>query len=80
MKLHSLQIDGFKRIQSTKIFFGDATFLIGPNNAGKSTVLKAIEWLLSAKKAIPSFEYFSVIDDETGETKPAVDTITLGTR
>ncbi len=77
MKLHSLQIDGFKRIQSTKILFGDATFLIGPNNAGKSTVLKAIEWLLSAKKAIPSPEYFSVVDDETGETKPAVDTITL---
>lgn len=77
MKLHSLQIDGFKRIQSTNILFGDATFLIGPNNAGKSTVLKAIEWLLSAKKAIQSSEYFSVIDDETGETKPAVDTITL---
>ncbi|WP_018410676.1 ATP-binding protein [Methyloversatilis thermotolerans] len=77
MKLHSLQIDGFKRIQSTKIFFGDATFLIGPNNAGKSTVLKAIEWLLSAKKAIPSSEYFSIVDEETGETKPAVNTITL---
>lgn len=77
MKLHSLKIDGFKRIQSTEILFGDATFLIGPNNAGKSTALKAIEWLLSAKKAIPSYEYFSVIDDETGETKPAVDTITL---
>ena len=69
MKLHSLQIDGFKRIQSTKILFGDATFLIGPNNAGKSTVLKAIDWLLSAKKVIPSSEYFSVIDDETGEAK-----------
>lgn len=77
MKLHSLQIDGFKRIQSTKIFFGDATFLIGQNNAGKSTVLKAIEWLLSAKKVIPSSEYFSVVDNETGETKPAVNTITL---
>jgi putative ATP-dependent endonuclease of the OLD family len=77
MKLHSLQIEGFKRIQSTKIFFGEATFLIGPNNAGKSTVLKAIEWLLSAKKAIPSSEYFSIVDKETGETKPAVDTITL---
>lgn len=77
MKLYSLQIHGFKRIQSTKILFGDATFLIGPNNAGKSTVLKSIEWLLSAKKAIPSSEYFSVIDDETGETKPAVDTIIL---
>jgi predicted ATPase len=77
MKLHSLQIDGFKRIQSTKILFGDATFLIGQNNAGKSTVLKAVEWLLSAKKAIPSSEYFSVVDGETGETRPTVDTITL---
>lgn len=77
MKLHSLKIDGYKRIQSVKLLFGDATFLIGPNNAGKSTVLKAIEWLLSAKKTIPSSEYFSVVDGETGETKPVVDTITL---
>jgi putative ATP-dependent endonuclease of OLD family len=77
MKLHSLQIDAFKRIQSTKILFGDATFLIGPNNAGKSTVLKAIEWLLSAKKAIPSSEYYSIVDKDTGETKPAINTITL---
>ncbi|WP_374497583.1 ATP-dependent nuclease [Vogesella indigofera] len=77
MKLHSLHIEGFKRIQSTKILFGDATFLIGPNNAGKSTALKAIEWLLSAKKSIPSSEYFSIVDNETGETKPAIDTITL---
>lgn len=77
MKLHSLKIIGFKRIESAEILFGDATFLIGPNNAGKSTVLKAIEWLLSAKKQIPSPEYFSVVDKETGETKPAVDTIVL---
>lgn len=77
MKLYSLKIDGFKRIQSTKIHFADATFLIGPNNSGKSTVLKAIEWLLSAKKVIPSPEYFSIADEETGETKPVVDTITL---
>lgn len=77
MKLHSLKIDGFKRIQSAKILFGDATFLIGPNNAGKSSVLKAIEWLLSAKKTIPSPEYYSIVDEETGETKPAVDTIIL---
>ncbi len=77
MKLHSLQIAGFKRIKSAQILFGDATFLIGPNNAGKSTVLKAIDWLLSQKKSIPSSDYFSVVDSETGETKPAVDTITL---
>ena len=77
MKLHSLKIEGFKRIKAAKLVFGDATFLIGPNNAGKSTSLKAIEWLLSAKKTIPSSEYYSIVDEETGETKPAVDTITF---
>jgi putative ATP-dependent endonuclease of the OLD family len=77
MKLYSLKIKGFKRIKEATIQFGDATFLIGSNNGGKSTTLKAIEWLLSGKKTIPSTEYHSVIDDETGETKPAVDTIIL---
>lgn len=77
MKLHSLKISGFKRIEHSEILFGEATFLIGPNNAGKSTVLKAIEWLLSAKKTIPSQEYFSIVDEDSGETKPAVDTIVL---
>ncbi len=77
MKLHSLKINGFKRIESAEILFGDATFLIGPNNAGKSSVLKAIEKLLSATKTISSQEYFSIIDEETGETKPSVDTIVL---
>lgn len=40
-------------------------------------LLKAIEWLLSAKKVIPSSEYFSIVDEDTGETKPAGNTITL---
>lgn len=77
MKLHSLKIIGFKRIESAEFIFGDATFLIGPNNAGKSTVLKAIECLLSGKKTIPSQEYFSIVDEDTGETKPSVNTIVL---
>ena len=77
MKLYSLAIEGFRRVAKTEILFGDATFLIGENNAGKSTILKAIEYLLSGKKIIPSQEYYSVIDDETGETKPAVNIIKL---
>ena len=77
MKIHRLKIQGFKRIEDAEILFGDATFLIGANNAGKSTILKAIELLLSAKKQIPSQEYYSTIDEETGETKLAVDKITL---
>lgn len=77
MKIHRLKIQGFKRIEDAEIIFGEATFLIGANNAGKSTILKAIELLLSTKKQIPSQEYYSTIDGETGETKPTVDTITL---
>jgi predicted ATPase len=77
MKLHSLKIKGFRRLRSATIIFGDATFLIGANNVGKSSVFQAIEYLLSAKKTIPSFEYYSVIDEETGETKPAVTEIIL---
>ena len=69
MKLHKLSISGFKRIHSANIEFGDATFLIGANNAGKSSVLKAIEWLLSDKKRMDSECYCSEIDAETGENK-----------
>jgi putative ATP-dependent endonuclease of the OLD family len=77
MKIFSLAIKGFRRVAETEIYFGDATFLIGANNSGKSTILKAIEYLLSGKKTIPSQEYYSVIDEDTGETKPAVNTIVL---
>ena len=77
MKIYSLAIEGFRRVAKTEILFGDATFLIGENNSGKSTILKAIEYLLSGKKVIPSQEYYSVIDEETGETKPAVNIITF---
>src|SRR5690606_18937204 len=38
--LHSLATAGFRRSDSATILFGEATFLIGPNNAGKSSVLK----------------------------------------
>lgn len=77
MKLHSLDIIGFRRIRCTQILFGDATFLIGANNSGKSTVFKALDYLLSGKKVIPSQDYYSVVDEDTGETKPAINTIVL---
>lgn len=69
MRLHTLNINGFKRIHSAQVKFGDATFLIGSNNAGKSSVLKAIEWLLSDKKRMASDCYCSEVDVETGENK-----------
>jgi putative ATP-dependent endonuclease of OLD family len=77
MRLHSLTIDGFKRIKKTTVFFGDATFLIGMNNAGKSSILQAIDCLLNAKKTLDQKLYFAEADPETGETKPTVNTVVL---
>lgn len=53
MKLHSSKIEGFRRHVSTDILFSDATFLIGENNAGKSSILKALEYFLNGTKKIP---------------------------
>lgn len=77
MKLHTLKISGFKRLKEVTVNFGDATFLIGQNNCGKSSILKAIEILLSAKKQLTNFDYHSIIDEETGETKVDISTIIL---
>ena len=40
-------------------------------------MLKAVEYLLSGKKTIAGEEYYSTIDEETKETKPVGNTITL---
>ncbi|WP_300666998.1 AAA family ATPase [Fluviicola sp.] len=77
MKLHKLKIIGYRRLKEIELYFGDATFIIGQNNCGKSSALKAIEVLLSAKKTLPSTDYYSIIDEETGETKPDITKITL---
>jgi len=77
MKLHRLYIEGYKRIESATVIFGDATFLIGPNNTGKSSVLSAITHLLSANKRIPDVEYYSVHDETTNERKTVSNKILL---
>jgi predicted ATP-dependent endonuclease of OLD family len=69
MKLYRLKIEGYRRIKESEILFGDATFLLGQNNSGKSSILKAIEVLLSGKKQLNSNEYYSSLDSETGEIK-----------
>lgn len=77
MRLQKLGIKGFKRIHSADVEFGEATFLIGANNAGKSSVLKAIEWLLSDKKHMSADCFCSEIDVETGENKISCKTVVL---
>ncbi len=77
MRLHKLSVSGFKRLRSAEIEFGNATFLIGANNAGKSSVLKAITWLLSNQKRMDTDCFYSEIDEETNETKAVCDTVIL---
>jgi predicted ATP-dependent endonuclease of OLD family len=47
MRLQKIDIEGFRRIRKATILIGDATFLIGENNVGKSTVLEAIKIFFS---------------------------------
>ena len=63
MKLHKIKIEGFRRIYEAEFIFGDATFLIGINNVGKSSVLRAIEYLLSDKKKLDESDYYAVFQN-----------------
>lgn len=61
MKLKSFRIEGFRRILDTTIEFGDATFVIGENNVGKSSVLKALEIFFSNSN--PSMDDFLFLNE-----------------
>jgi putative ATP-dependent endonuclease of OLD family len=67
VKIASLKINGYKRLKDVTICFGDATFLIGPNNAGKSSVLQALQCLLSDKKNLDEACFYSEADDAGGK-------------
>lgn len=50
MRLKSIKIQNFRKLNDVEINLGDATFLIGANNAGKSSTLDVIEYLVTDKK------------------------------
>ncbi|MHB8128915.1 MAG: ATP-dependent nuclease [Mobilitalea sp.] len=63
MRLSNIRIQGFRRHWETEVQLSSATFLIGENNTGKSSILLAIEYLLSDKKKIPCEEFFQRCND-----------------
>ncbi|WP_160034548.1 AAA family ATPase [Paenibacillus sp. An7] len=65
MKLHKLKIEGFRRHTDSEVNFSDATFLIGENNIGKSSVLMALNILLNDVRKLPEEEFFSYRDADT---------------
>ena len=62
MKLEYFYIKGFRRIKESKIICGDATFLIGENNIGKSSVLKALEYFFSDSVTLSDQDYFMITE------------------
>lgn len=62
MKLDYFYIKGFRRLKEAKIICGDATFLIGENNIGKSSVLKALEIFFSDGGKITEQDFFMNTD------------------
>ena len=63
MKLAKLEITGYHRHCHTTILFGDATFLIGENNVGKSSILNAIDLLLSNKQKLEDSDYYAILNN-----------------
>lgn len=47
MRLIQLDLENFRRIENTSIHLSQSTFIVGPNNTSKSSVIAAIEALLT---------------------------------
>ena len=68
MKLKSFRIEGFRRVLDTTIEFGDAAFIIGENNVGKSSVLKALEIFFSnSNPAVDDFLFLNEKENQRVE-------------
>lgn len=65
MKLEKIVIKNFRRISEAEITLASSSFVIGPNNSGKTTVIDAIEALLSLKSEKVTESDFRLSDDGT---------------
>jgi predicted ATP-dependent endonuclease of OLD family len=67
MRLDKLSIKNFRKLEDCEVSFRDTTFLIGSNNAGKSSVFRALDCLhrnINVSSEDYSRHYDPVIDDE----------------
>jgi putative ATP-dependent endonuclease of OLD family len=65
-----LRISGFRGIQNLEITFAPMTVLIGPNNSGKTTVLKAVGLAMGDYgRYVTEEDFFIGADSQGNETK-----------
>lgn len=65
MKLEKITIKNFRRISEAELTLASSSFIIGPNNSGKTTVIDAIDALLSLKSEKVTEADFRLSDDGT---------------
>jgi len=65
MKLEKIIIKNFRRISEAEITLESSSFLIGPNNSGKTSVIDAIDALLSLKSEKVTEADFRQMDNGT---------------
>ena len=54
MRIHAIEVEGFRGIKSGKVTFGDFTVLIGPNNSGKTTIIESLALLFGRDRLVRS--------------------------
>lgn len=65
MKLEKITIKNFRRIREAELTMASSSFVIGPNNSGKTSVIDAIDALLSLKSEKVTEADFRLSDDGT---------------
>lgn len=63
MKLEKINIKNFRRISYAEITLAPSSFIIGPNNSGKTSVIDAIDALLSLKADKITEADFRIMED-----------------
>lgn len=58
MRISSVQIENFRSIESLSVNFDEITAIVGTNNAGKSSILKAIDLFFDASAKISNQDHF----------------------
>ena len=67
IRLQSLRIKGFRGFRNIEIDFENTTVLVGTNNSGKTTILKALQIALTNTHFISNDDFFycdNYIDNE----------------
>lgn len=50
MRIASVHIQNFRSLRDVKVEFDEVTTFVGPNGVGKSTVLRALDWVFNGAK------------------------------